>query len=304
MDNLKGKTAFITGGASGIGLALAVACCEEGMNVVVADIRQSAIDDAMAVLSNEAWPVMTALLDVTDRDAYKKVVDEAEAKFGNIHLLINNAGIGASRGPLWDVTYAQTDLAIDINLTAVLTGIQLVVPHMLKHGEGGYIVNTASKAALIAVPNCGLYNLTKQALISLSETLAMDLSGTSVGACVFCPGPFQTSLGQTSGEIEALFLGDGASTPPPPRPGVNVQDFAKVQRPAAEAAKRVLQGVKNGDLYIFTHSEFKNGFGERVDAMLRAFPDEIPNEEFKKVFSFLVHNPVFETQRQVPAFES
>jgi len=199
------------------------------------------------------------------------------------------------------VSYPQTDLAVNINLTAVLTGIQLVVPRMLKHGESGYIVSTASKAALIAVPDCGLYNLTKQALISMSETLASDLKDTKIGAAVFCPGPFASSLGQTSGEIENLFLGDSKpkeAAPPPPSGGIDMSAFAKVTRPASDAAKRILRGVKRGDLYIITHAEFKAGFEARVNAMLRAFPDEAQSEEFKKVFSFLVSNPVFDKQTQ------
>ena len=304
MDTFKGKTAFITGGASGIGLALAQECCKEVMNVVIADIRQSALDEAMPVFEKNNWPVLATVLDVTDREAYEKAADEAEAKFGKIHLLVNNAGIGCARGPLWEVSYAQTDLALNLNLTAVLTGIQVVVPRILKHGESGYIVNTASKAALIAVPSCGLYNLTKQALVSLSETLATDLHGTNVGACVFCPGPFTSSLGQTSGEIEGLFLGtETKAPPPPPRPGVDMEAYAKLQRPASDAAKRILRGIKRGDMYIITHSEFKDGFKERVDAMLRAFPDEEQNEKFKEVFSFLVTNPVFNRQTAVPALE-
>jgi len=201
-----------------------------------------------------------------------------------------------------ETTYAQTCLALDINLRAVLTGIHLVVPRMLKHGEAGFVVNTASKAALIAVPSCGLYNLTKQALISLSETLACDLQDTQIGAAVFCPGPFESQLGKTSGEIEGLFLGEQVPEAGPKR-DVSVGAFAKVTRPAQEAAKRILRGVKRGDLYIITHSEFKDGFKERVDAMLRAFPDEPPVEEFKEIFSFLVSNPIFDKQGSVPALE-
>jgi len=299
MDTFKGKTAFITGGASGIGLALAIECLKEGMNVVICDIRKHAIDEAINQFKTDSQ-VLALELDVTDRDAYKEAVDAAQARFGNIHLLVNNAGIGAARGPIWEATYAQTDLALDINLTAVLTGIHLVVPGMLKHGEDGYVVNTASKAGLIAVPNCGLYNLTKQALISLSETLASDLEGTNVGACVFCPGPFESQLGKTSGEIEGLFLGEQVPVSGPKR-DVSVGDFAKVTRPAQEAARRILRGVKRGDLYIITHSEFKDGFKARTDAMLRAFPDEAPVEEFKKIFSFLVSNPIFDKQDSVPA---
>ena len=299
MKTFKGKTVFITGGASGIGLALAEECCEEGMNVVIADIRRNAIDNAMTVLGQRK-SVLAIELDVTNREAYEKAVEEAEAKFGNIHILFNNAGIGCARGALWDASYEQIDLALNINLSAVLTGIHLVVPRMLKHGEGGYVVNTASKAALIAVPACGLYNLTKQALISLSETLASDLSGTDVGAAVFLPGPYLSNLGQTSGEIEQMFLG---TLPPgvPPRASGERNRAADFVRPASDAAKRILQGIKRGDLYIITHSEFKEGFEKRTNAMLQAFPDERPNEEFKELFDILVTNPVFDKQTQVPA---
>ena len=307
MDNFKGKTAFITGGASGIGLALAKVCGREGMNLVIADLRQEAIDEAVQVLKD--YPVLAVKLDVTDRAAYEKAAADAQAKFGNIHLLVNNAGIGCGRGPLWEVSYAQTDVAIDINLTAVLSGIQIIVPHMLKHGEGGHIVSTASKAALIAVPACGLYNLTKQALISMTETLVSDLQGTNVGASVFLPGPFKSSLGESSGKIETEFLGRHAAPPPappsaPPPPSnaqrPNFEEFAKHTRPAEDAGERIINGVKRGDIYIITHSEFKDGFKERADAMLRAFPDEVPSEDFKKLFSFLVHNPIFEKQTSVP----
>ena len=308
MENLRGKTAFITGGASGIGLGLAKACGKEGMNLVIADLRQEALDEAVKVLKD--YPVLAIKLDVTDRKAYEKAADEAEAKFGNIHLLANNAGIGCARGALWEVSYAQTDVALNVNLTAVLNGIQIIVPRMLKHGEGGHIVSTASKAGLIAVPNCGLYNLTKQSLISLTETLVSDLEGTNVGASVFLPGPFATSLGQTSMQIEAQMLGEDAPPPPPPppppedgAPRPNFEMFAKLTRPAEEAGERIVRGVKRGDIYIITHSEFKDGFAERTDAMLRAFPDEVPNEDFKQAFRFLVHNPIFEKQTQVPAFK-
>jgi len=307
MENLKGKTAFITGGASGIGLALAHACCEEGMKVVIADIRQSAIDEALATFTDKS-SVHALMLDVTDRKAFEKAADEAEAKFGNIHLLVNNAGIGCARGGLWEVSYAQTDVALDINLTAVLTGLQIFIPRMLKHGEGGHVVSTASKAALIAVPGCGLYNLTKQALISMTETLVSDLQGTTVGASVFCPGPFKSSLGQTSGEIEKIFLENepGYKEPeaPKPRPGFDMSAFERNTRPAQEAAVRILRGVKRNDLYIFTHSEFKKGFEDRVNAMLRAFPDEKPNEEFCNAFGFLVSNPAITQQTQVPALDN
>jgi len=303
MENLKGKTAFITGGASGIGLAVAKACGKEGMNVVLADLRQSAIDEAMPIFLENNWPALGIELDITDRVAYEKAVDEAEAKFGNIHLLMNNAGLGGPNSPFWEISYAETDLSLDVNLTAVLTGIQIVVPRMLKHGEESHIVSTASKAALVAVPRNGMYNLTKQALVAMMETLAIDLEGTNIGSSVFCPGPFLTNFGANSNEIKAKTLGDERVKPPPPRMSANMDDYTNLQRPADEAGERVVRGVKRGDLYIFTHSEFKNSFEARVNAMLRAFPDETPNERFCEVFSFLLGTAAFDKQESVPALE-
>ena len=305
MENLQGKTAFITGGASGIGLGLAKVCAREGMNVVLVDLRQSAIDEAVPYFKEKNLPYLAIQLDVTDRDAYEKAADKAEAEFGAIHLLANNAGIGGGRGPLWEVSYKQTDLAIDINLTAVLNGIQIIVPRMIKHGQGGHIVNTASKAALIAVPANGLYNATKQAVVGITETLQSDLAiaGLPIGASVFIPGPFVSALGQTSVDIEKQFLGDDAPPPPPSRVREGMSKAFALVRTAEEAGERILRGVKRGDLYIITHSDFKEGFKERVDAMLRAFPDEPVNETFKELFAILVHNPIFNKQTDVPALK-
>jgi len=308
MENLKGKTAFITGGASGLGLGIAKACAKEGMNVVIADMRQSALDEALTIFKENGWPALGLKLNVTDRGAYKKAADDAEAAFGSIHLLVNNAGIGCTGGPLWAVTPQETDLALSVNLTGVLNGIQEIVPRMLRHGEGGHIVSTASKAALIPVPGCGLYNLTKQAVVAIMETLAEDLAGTNIGASVFCPGGYRTNLGKSSIEITAELLCDAPkqAPPPPPKDGgapPSLKDWDEVMRSPEDAGERVVRGIKRGDLYILTHSEFKKGFEARANAILRAFPDETPNPRYGEIFPMLTYNPIFDRQTQVPALE-
>ncbi|NLL38388.1 MAG: SDR family NAD(P)-dependent oxidoreductase [Clostridiales bacterium] len=314
MENLKGKTAFITGGASGLGLGIAKACAKEGMNIVIVDMRQNAIDEALKIFEENGWPAHGIQLDVTDREAYVKAADEAEAKFGKIHLLVNNAGIGIPEGKVWEDSYDDVDLAIDVNYKGVLNGIMTIVPRILRHGEGGHVVSTASKAGVVPVPGFTLYNSLKNAVISVMETLACDLQGTNIGSSVFCPGPFQTNLGMSSSEVRAKHLGvdmpappqppkpkEGeAPPPPPPMPDI---DFSKIIRSADEAGERVLRGIKRNDLYILTHSEFKNGFKARAEAMLRAFPDEPVNEDFSKVFGMLAYNPIFEKQTQVPGFK-
>ncbi|MCL2125133.1 MAG: SDR family NAD(P)-dependent oxidoreductase [Oscillospiraceae bacterium] len=305
MKDLKGKTAFITGGASGMGLGIAKACAKEGMNVVIVDMRQSALDEALPIFKANNQPAIGLLLNVTDREAYAKAADAAEAAFGNIHLLVNNAGIGCANGPLWSVSFPETDLAISIDLVGVLNGIQTIVPRMLKHGEESHVVSTASKAALLPVPGCGLYNLTKHAVVTMMETLAMDLVGTNIGSSAYCPGGYDTNLGKSSSEVTAAILGDAAAPPPPPPPkdgeGPPRMDWSEVIRNADDAGERVVRGVKRGDLYILTHAEFKKGVEARFNAIMRAFPDEVPNPRYSEIFPMLTYNPIFDEQKQVPA---
>jgi NAD(P)-dependent dehydrogenase (short-subunit alcohol dehydrogenase family) len=246
-------------------------------------------------------------LDVSDRAAYKAAADEAEAKFGNIHILVNNAGIGAKMGPLWLTNGEDVDFAIRINIVGVLNGIQEILPRMIKHGEEGYVISTSSKNGIIPVPGCGLYNVTKQAVVGMMETVASDLKGTKIGAAVLCPGPFNSNLGISAMEVEHELLGKEIKPMGPPPRGMGGEppadiDFSRINREASEAGERVVRGIKRGDLYILTHAEFKPGYVERSQAILRAFPADEPYDGFAKVFGGLVHNEVFENQTQVPAY--
>ena len=302
MNDFKGKTAFITGGASGIGLGIAKAAAGVGMNIVLADLRRTALDEALPWFEETGAEAIGIELNVTDREAYARAAEEATVKFGNIHLLCNNAGIGCTRGKLWEVSHQDTDMAIDINLTGVLNGIQTIVPGMIKHGEGGHIVNTSSKNGILPPATLGLYNLTKGAVVCLTETLAAELP-EGYSASVFCPGPFQTDLPNTSREIPALLKGEPAPpqiprpSPPDDESNFYLEDTGITIGTAEEAGRLVMRGVRRGDLYIITHSEFYEGVKARYDAVLRAFPKNKPNEAFKRSFSFVIYNPVFEKQR-------
>jgi NAD(P)-dependent dehydrogenase (short-subunit alcohol dehydrogenase family) len=154
MISLQGKTAFITGGASGMGLGIAKACAREGMNVVIADFRQSAIDEAIALFKAHSWNAYGINLDVTNREAYARAADEAEAIFGKIHVLVNNAGISTFEPKITQGIYdwKDIDFDIDVNYKGVLNGIVLIVPRILKHAEGGYVVSTASMSGLVPFP--------------------------------------------------------------------------------------------------------------------------------------------------------
>ncbi|SHI22594.1 NADP-dependent 3-hydroxy acid dehydrogenase YdfG [Sporobacter termitidis DSM 10068] len=301
MTDFKGKTAFITGGASGLGLGIAKALAKEGMNIVLADFRQEAIDEALPVFKENGWPAHGILLDVTNRAQFAKAADEAEAVFGKLHVLVNNAGIGLREGKIWEASYEDMDFAIDINYKSILNGIKTIVPRILKHGEGGHVVTTSSKNGLIPVPGMVLYNSTKRAAMAIMETLAIDLEGTGVGASVFCPGPYATNLNTTTNALRTKVLG-APFKPFSPSKLSNV-DFRALERSPDEAGARVVRGIKRGDLFIFTHAEWKAGWLAHANAITRALPDEEPDETFMQVFSLNVQNPIYDTQTQVPAYK-
>jgi NAD(P)-dependent dehydrogenase (short-subunit alcohol dehydrogenase family) len=308
MKELKGKTAFITGGASGLGLGIAKACAKEGMNIVIADFRQEAIDEALPIFKENGWPVLGILLDVTNREQFAKAADEAEAVFGKLHVLVNNAGIGLREGKIWETSYEDMDFAIDINYKSILNGIRTIVPRILKHGEGGHVVSTSSKNGLIPLAGMVLYNSTKRAVMAIMETLAIDLEGTGVGASVFCPGPFKTNLNTTTNELRKKVLGapfkpfDPSKLPKRDDDLANV-DFSTLERTPEEAGERVVRGIKRGDLFILTHAEWKAGWEAHAAAVTRAFPEEVPDQTFLKVFRNNVANPIYDTQTQVPAYK-
>jgi NAD(P)-dependent dehydrogenase (short-subunit alcohol dehydrogenase family) len=303
MENVAGKVAFITGGASGIGLGIAKVFAANGMKVVIADMRQDALDEAMAYFKSKQLPVHAIKLDVTDREAYARVADEAEAVFGKIHVLVNNAGVGVTGGPVQFTTYKDWDYGLGVNIGGVVNGLVTVLPRILKHGEEGHVVSTSSTAGFFAVGNCAIYNTSKFAVTGMMETLATDLQGTRVGVSVLYPGPTTTNLGvSTQVNRPAHLRNEAPTTPPPPRPGGEQRrppgDTSVFMDPV-EMGERVLRGIKRNDLFIMTHPEFRDGIIARNQALLRAIPDETPNvkrHEVLKGYGTLVYNPIYEKQ--------
>ncbi len=297
VENVEGKVAFITGGASGIGLGIARVFAKNGMKVIIADLRQNALDEAMAQFKDTGESLHPIKLDVTDREAYKLAADEAETVFGKIHVLINNAGVG-SGGPLQNATYKDWDYAMGVNVGGVINGIVTILPRILKHGEGGHVVATSSTAGIFAVGRNGIYNTTKFAVSGMMETLATDLQETGVGASVLYPGPTTTNLGASSQANRPEHLKNENEPPPGDRPRPPMGDTSVFMDPL-EMGERVLRGIKRNDLFIITHPEFRDGIVARNEALLRANPDEPPNQkrhEVLKAFGTLLYNPIYETQ--------
>ncbi|HEY95491.1 MAG TPA: SDR family NAD(P)-dependent oxidoreductase [Dehalococcoidia bacterium] len=306
MDKLEGKTAFITGGGSGIGLGIAKACCKYGMNVVIVDARQEALDEAMAYFNEHILPVRAIKLNVTDREAYARAADDAESFFGNVHLLVNNAGVGGG-GPVETMTYNDWDYVVGINLGGVINGIMTFLPRMLKHGEGGHIVSTSSTNGIAATGASITYCTTKFAVAGMMEALATEMQGKGIGASVLVPGPTRTNLGKSSAANRPAHLQNEETPPPPPPPPPDPDFQARMADPAVwmdpvETGERVIRGVRNNDLFIMTHPEFKAGYKIRHDAIMRANPDEPFNEkrwDIIKNFRTVIYNDLYEKQRQI-----
>jgi len=192
MQDLTGKTAFITGGASGIGFALAEAFLHEGMKVVIADVDEAALAEAKTKLKGDN-ALLAIQLDVTDRDQFAAVADQVEAEMGPVHVLCNNAGV--YRGGVMDeVTYNDWDWIMGVNVGGVINGVQTFVERIKQHGQGGHIVNTASMAGLTTSPGLGVYNTSKFAVVGLSEALRTDLEPHNIGVSVLCPGMVRTRI--------------------------------------------------------------------------------------------------------------
>ena len=296
MQNLPGKTAFVTGGASGIGLGIAKALLGAGMNVVIADIREDHLTAATAELG-AAERVLALKLDVTDRAAYARAADAAEARFRTIHVLCNNAGVGVV-GPTELATFADWDWVLGVNLGGTVNGIVILLPRILRHGEGGHIVNTASMSGLVPHPGATLYGTSKGAVVHMIECMRGELEPHGIICSAFCPGAVQSNIAEAGKTRPAALADTGyAETDKRRQQGGN---FFHLYRTKEEVGQRVLRGILNDELYIMTHSEFRQGVEDRARALCAAVPDLPENEEYKRTFSFLFRNPIHaaETARQ------
>ncbi|HYX74289.1 MAG TPA: SDR family NAD(P)-dependent oxidoreductase [Steroidobacteraceae bacterium] len=288
MQDLPGKTAFVTGGASGIGLGIAKALLGAGMNVVIADIREDHLADATAELSAPER-VLALRLDVTDRAAYARAAEAAEARFAKIHLLCNNAGV-AVVGPTELATFADWDWVLAVNLGGVVNGIVTILPRILKHGEGGHIVNTSSMSGLVPHGGATIYGTSKGAVLSMMECMRPELESRGVICSAFCPGAVQSNIAEAH-KTRPAELAESGYGEADKRRRQNT-DFLHLFRTKEEVGQRVLQGILNDELYILTHSEFRQGVAERAEAMCAAVPDLPENEEYKRTFAFLFRNPI------------
>jgi len=289
LAQLDGRAAFITGGASGIGLGIAAACLREGMRVVIADLRHDHIEQALARLGG-GDRVHALELDVCDREAFARAAGEAEARVGSVHLLVCNAGM-AMRGGIALAGYDDWDWGLGVLLGGVINGIHTFLPHLLGHGEGAQIVCTASTSGVLPAAGSPIYNTAKAAVVALCESIRDELGDRGIGVSAFCPGPVQSNIRDT-GRIR-------------PDRYRAASGFAELERELAqqpnsplwmdpfECGERMLRGARANDLYIFTHPEFRDGVAERLQAMLVSFPDEPVDPARAEAYPFLLHPRAF-----------
>jgi NAD(P)-dependent dehydrogenase (short-subunit alcohol dehydrogenase family) len=270
MDRIDGKTAFITGGARGIGLGIARAFARAGAKLALADIDQASLTAAKSELS-DLTSVETFLLDVRDRSAYARVADETESRLGSVSILCNNAGVAGDQH-VTRLTYEYWDWVIGINLTGVINGVQTFLPRMLKQGGGGHIVNTASGAGLAATSSGLLYTTSKFAVVGLSESLRLSLEAFKIGVSVLCPGPVNTKIISNSSEtrplspvtVEEMKMWEAAIT--------QANAFLAAGADPNEVGEIVLAAVKTNRLYIHTDRIMAGLIEARAKALLDAMP--------------------------------
>jgi NAD(P)-dependent dehydrogenase (short-subunit alcohol dehydrogenase family) len=266
VQDLTGKTAFITGGASGIGLAMAEAFGREGMNVMIADVEVEALEAAVAELSAKQVRVEGTYCDVASRDSLRAAALETIAAFGKVHVVCNNAGVGAG-GPLGDVPARDWDWVIDVNLKGVVYGTEVFAPLIESHGEGGHFVNTASMAGLLSPPQMEPYSATKYAVVAMSEGWFQQLAPKGIGVSILCPGFVKTRIHESRRNRSASYGADErAAAPDPDAPSPVLSGI-----PTGPVAQRVVEAVKANELYVLTHPEFRGMLEARFARILEAF---------------------------------
>ena len=273
MRVFEGKVAVVTGGASGIGLAMARRFAQEGMKIVIGDVEEPALEVAVARLRQQEFEVHGVLTDVADSASVENLARETIERFGKVHIVCNNAGIGGSRAArVWDATLDDWKWAMGVNLWGVVYGIRTFVPLMLAQGEEGHVVNTASVAGL--VQGNRVYSVTKHAVVALSEALydGLTLEGSKVSASVLCPGVYFTNL--TTAERnrpDSLreIPGEEKTTAGDPAVAEKARQLRDaIGRQPDDLAERVLQGIKDNQFYILTHDEYDGVIRERMENIL------------------------------------
>jgi NAD(P)-dependent dehydrogenase (short-subunit alcohol dehydrogenase family) len=271
MRELAGRTAFVTGGASGIGFALGAAFAQAGMKVMLADIETDALAEAVKSLHDFGPNVRGVACDVADPVSVERAAKASYQAFGNVHVVCNNAGVAAAGG-IDNISLDNWRWVLDVNLMGVLHGVRTFLPHIRAHGEGGHIVNTASMAGMNSGLGFSPYVASKFAVVGMSEGLATRLKPFGIGVTVLCPGFVRTRIGE-SGRNRPERYG-ATQTPDPASPaGLLLAQIAERLQSGldpSDVAARVLAAIREDALYVFTDPEMRAELEDRFAAIMAA----------------------------------
>jgi NAD(P)-dependent dehydrogenase (short-subunit alcohol dehydrogenase family) len=291
MSQFAGKTAVISGGAEGIGLSIAQALGNQKMNIVIADIDQSNLEKARLELELDGVSVLAVALDVAQEDQWQEVANQAVAKFGKVHMVVNNAGVGGDTGPIESQDTKGWQWTLDVNLMGVVYGAKVMTPLIKKHGEGGWIVNVASMAGMGGIPYAGAYTATKAAVVALSESWAGELEGDGIHVSVLCPAFVQTRIYESARNRPEKYQPD----PTPKSEKAVLTNSAKQMVESgidvSIVGKRVVEALNDKEFYIFTHPNYRFLMQERTAAIDEAFTKSAKSPLLKNITDQKIEMP-------------
>ncbi|MFZ5834294.1 MAG: SDR family NAD(P)-dependent oxidoreductase [Pseudomonadota bacterium] len=259
MKDVKGKTAFITGGASGMGLGMARAFAAAGMKVMIGDIEAGPAQAAVDELTAKGYDAACVKVDVTNLEDMHAAAKQTVERFGKVHVLCNNAGVGCG-GRSETAKMRNWQWVVDVNLWGVVHGLQAFVPLIQSHGEEGHVVSTASVAGLISIPGTGPYNATKYAVVGIMETMMAEQRGTSLGVSVLCPGLVATNLGTSARNRQDQY---GGAAKPNPKDAI-AGSLSDGLDPDI-VGRQVLEAIQDNQSYIFTNP----ALGAQIEARFK-----------------------------------
>ena len=276
IKNFKGRTAVLTGGGSGFGLECARIAAARGMNVVLVDVQQDALDQAAADIAALGAPVLACRVDVAKTEAMEGLARQVHERFGAPHFVFNNAGVGAG-GLVWENTVRDWEWVLGVNLWGVIHGVRLFTPMMLEQARRdpayeGHIVNTASMAGLLTPPNMGIYNVSKHAVVALTETLYQDLKLVTdqIGASVLCPYFVPTGISQSHRNRPATLVAEKPTQSQIIGQAMSDKAVGSGKVTAAEVAHKVFEAVASGQFYIYSHPKALASVQTRMEDVLQA----------------------------------
>jgi len=275
MQQMRDRVAVITGAGSGFGLEFARMGARQGMKLALADVQDDALAKAREELESAGADVLAVHCDVRHSDQVQSLADQVMARFGSVHLVFNNAGVG-SGGLVWENTEADWEWVLGVNLWGVIHGVRIFTPLMLEAAKReadyeGHIVNTASMAGLLTPPTMGIYNVSKHAVVALSETLYQDLTliGAPVGASVLCPYFVPTGISDSHRNRPD----DLQNQAPPTASQMIAQAMSEKavssgRVSATEVAQRTFDAIRDNRFYIYSHPEGLGNVRRRMEAIL------------------------------------